>query len=245
MHKSLGGIALLLCGAWVASAAVATDSTHGAVPRSVIEQVIDAYGGRSALEQVKAYRADGKVVTRQQGREGPMSRLFQRPGRLRVELRYPDLIETRIVDGSRGWRGLGTEFAPSKGMMLDAMVLQAMRSDLPLFLLSHQDSVRAIAPLMRDSLQLEGLEVALGAGRSLRAYIDPATHRILVSQSLLGEGEAAMKFETNYSDFRSVGSVLFAFHEVNFAAGTATGTTTIDSLTLNPKFGPAGFDAPR
>ena len=235
-----------MCGAWVASATVAVDSTHVEVgPLPVIQQILDAYGGRSALERVKAYRADGKIVARLRGREGPMSRLFQRPGRLRVELHYPDVTETRVVNGEQGWRGLGDEVGPAKAMMLDAMVLQAMRSDLPLFLFSHRDSLRVIAPLERDSTQLEGLEVPLGAGRSLRAYIDPATHRIMVSQSLLGEDEGAMKFETSYSDFRRVGSVWFAFQEENVAGGRATGTTTIDSVTLNPKFDPADFDAPR
>lgn len=242
----LSGCALLLCWASVARGAEPADSARAVVDvRQQVMQLVDAYGGRAALERVKAYRMEGRIVAAQAGREGPMTRSFQRAGKLRVELRYPDQTETRIVRGEQGWRGVGTDVRAAQGMMLDAMVMQAARSDLPLFLLAHLDSVRVIDSIERDSLRLDGLEASFGAGRSLRAYVDPATHRVLMSQSVLKTESGAMEFETNYSDFRNVGQVWFAFREDNFASGTATGTMTIEKVTINPIFKPAEFAAPR
>ncbi len=246
MRWILNGCAALLCWGSVAAAAGSPDSLHTAVsPREQVMRMVDAYGGRLPLERVKGYRMDGKIMAAQQGKEGPMTRTFQRPGKLRVELRYPDQAETRIVSSEHGWRGVGSDVRAAHGMMLDAMVMQAARSDLPLFLLANIDSVHSIGPMERDSLQLEGLEAPFGAGRSLRAYVDPATHRVLVSQSVLKTESGAMEFETHYSDFRKVGPVWFAFHEDNFASGMATGTMTIEKVTVNPTFKPADFAAPR
>ena len=245
MRSLWSGVIVLVCWASMAFAAPAADSTAAVNDaRRLVQQVVDAYGGRAALEQVKAYRMDGRIVAGMQGREGPMSRLFQRPGRLRIELRYTDGTETRIVNAERGWRGVGGDVNAVTGPMLGAMVLQAARADLPLFLLTHLDSVRAVDPLERDSLRLEGVEVACGAGRQMRAYIDPVTHHILVSHSRLVTGGRSTLFQTEYSDFRKVGSVVFAFHEENFASGMATGTTTVERVTLNPRLRPTDFGAP-
>src|SRR5215831_3111341 len=108
MMRVLG--ALLLSCIFVTSATAADSlSTTLPDPRPLIDRVVLAYGGRAALEGVRAYRMEGRVVAAQQKREGPTSRLFERPGRLRVELHYPDRPETRIVDGEHGWRGGGAE----------------------------------------------------------------------------------------------------------------------------------------
>lgn len=220
----------------------AADSPAGPDPRALINQVVTAYGGRAALEKATAYRSEGKVVTAA-GREAPTMRLFQRPGRLRVELRYPDKPETRIVDGENGWRGAGGEVTPASGMMLDAMILQAARADLPWFLLQHADSARVIEPLEHGGHTLLGLEVPYGRGLSLRAYVNAQTGRVEVSRSVIA-GEQEMMFQTDYSDFRKVGKVLFAFHEDNTASGAATGTITLQKIVLGPKIVTGDFGAP-
>src|SRR5258706_13681599 len=100
--------ALLLSCVFVTSARAA-DTLSTTLPdmRPLIDRVVLAYGGRAALEDVHASRMEGHVVAAQQKREGPTSRVFQRPGRLRVEVRYPDRPETRIVNGEHGWRSQG------------------------------------------------------------------------------------------------------------------------------------------
>ena len=100
---SLTLILALLCWVAVAGAAEAQQDSLRAVtgPRALVMSMVDAYGGRPALEQVKGYRMDGAIVAAQPGKAGPMTRSFQRPGKLRVELRYPEQSETRIVSGSQ------------------------------------------------------------------------------------------------------------------------------------------------
>jgi hypothetical protein len=205
-----------------------------------------AYGGRAALEAVHAYRMEGRVVAAQHEREGPMIRLFQRPGRLRVEVHYPERPETRIVSGDHGWRGVGAEVTDANGPMLDAMILQAARADLPWLLLHHASDAHGIAPLDHGGRTLAGIEVPLGPRLAVRAYVDTASGRIEVSQSrMMQEGGEETVFQTDYSDFRKAGRVLFAFHEENLASGRPTGTITVERIRLNPKVAPETFGPPR
>jgi hypothetical protein len=242
--RTLGALLLSLV---FVSSATAEDSLTTMPPdlRPLIDRVVLAYGGRAALEGVHAYRMEGRVVAVQQKREGPTSRLFQRPGRLRVEVRYPERPETRIVSGERGWRGLGADVVDASGTMLDAMILQAARADLPWWLLQHASDARAIDPLDHDGHSLAGIEVPLERGLSLRAYVDSTSGRIEVSRSrMVQEDGGEMLFQTDYSDFRKVGRVVFAFHEENSASGQPTGTITFGRVRLNPKVALADFGPP-
>jgi hypothetical protein len=65
-----------------------------------------------------------------------------------------------------------------------------------------------------------------------------------MSESRMPQGEQVMTFETLYSDYRTVGNVLFAFREENSASGQPTGTITFDKVTLNPKTKAADFGPP-
>jgi hypothetical protein len=133
----------------------------------------------------------------------------------------------------------------ANGPMLDAMILQAVRADLPWFLLQHASEARAIDALDHDGHALAGVEVPLERGLSIRAYVETTRGRIEVSQSrMVQEGGGETLFQTNYSDFRKVGRVVFAFHEENSASGQPTGTITIERVVLNPKVAAAEFGPP-
>ena len=60
---------------------------------------------------------------------------------------------------------------------------------------------------------------------------------------MVGEAGETL-FQTDYSDFRRVGHVMFAFHEETSASGQPTGTITIERIRLNPKVVPADFLPP-
>jgi hypothetical protein len=160
----------LLLSALVITATGANDSlsTSTADPRPLIDRVVLAYGGKAALEGVHGYRVDGHVVTAQgEKREAPTIRLFQRPGKLRVENRYGEGTELRIVSGEHGWRGKGDSGADATGPMLDAMTLQAVRADLPWFLLQHASEARVIETTTEEGRTMSVIEVPIERGLTI------------------------------------------------------------------------------
>jgi hypothetical protein len=190
---------------------------------SLVDKMGEAYGGRVALEKLGAVRESGTVQAAiRMGNAGPVVRLFARPMKLRVEV---GTNEVRLVDGPKGWRN-GKEVT---GMQYQAMVLQAVRLDLPWQLLTHKDKVIEKEARELDGKRLRVVELPLENGLSISAGIDPNTGRILWSSS---DSTGGANFETHYDDFRKADGLLFAFKEVNFANGTKTADTTLRKIEL-------------
>jgi len=112
------------------------------------------------------------------------------------------------------------------------MVLQAARSNLPWLLDERRAAVKLLAPM--EGGKLQGLEIPLGERLSLTIYTDTATGRIVRSSAVLDAPGMKTNFATDYSDFRAVDGVLFAFREANFASNQSTGDTVITKVTINP-----------
>jgi hypothetical protein len=203
-------------------------------PGALLDAVLKAYGGADKLQAVRGYKMEGSVEAKMRGSSAATTRLFARPGNLRVDLAYPDLTEIRVVKDGKGWRTSQNGIAEATGPMLDSMSLQAARAAIPWVLRDNRSKLKAAAPVTMDGKELEGLEVALGPTMILRAWVDPATHYVRRSQSVIASAQMNMEFSTIYSDYRSVDGVIFAFHEENFAGHTPTGSTAITTVTLNP-----------
>ena len=206
---------------------------------AVVNAVLQAYGGKAALGKVKAYRMEGTVASAMRG-NGALVRTFARPDRLKITLDYPNHPEARILDGKKGWRsdGIGN-MAPVDGFLLSSMVLQAARSNLPWLLDERRATVKLLAPM--DGGKLQGLEIPLGEGLSLTVYADSATGRIVRSSGVLDVPGMKTNFATDYSDFRTVGGVLFCFSEANFASNQSTGVTVITRVVVNPELKDTDF----
>ena len=173
---------------------------------------------------------------------GPFVRTFARPDRLRVFLDYPGRPETRILDGAKGWRSGGQEQlapAPVEGFLLASMVVQAGRANLPWLLDERRAEARLLPPGTDGKLQ--GIEVPLGPGMKVTAFVDLATGLIRRSTGDLDVPGMQTGFVTDYWDHRSVDGVLFPFHEGNFASGRNTGATMVTRITINPPLTDADF----
>jgi hypothetical protein len=217
--KSLG---VLSVSAALITSAVAADGING-----LVEKMGEAYGGRAALEKIATVRESGTVeAAMRMGSSGPVVRLFARPAKLRVEI---GTNEVRLVNGPKGWRN-GKEVT---GTQYEAMVLQAVRLDLPWQLLTHKDKLVEKEPQELDGKRLRVLELSLDNGLSVSAGIDPDTGRILRSSSDSNGGPTGgMNFETHYDYFRKVDGVLFAFKETNLVHGTKTANTALSKIEL-------------
>jgi hypothetical protein len=219
---------ILLCALFLAAPASASVEPTLA---AIVDRSLEAYGGRQALARAAALRQRGRVTSAMRGgRAGALTRLFERPGRLRVEVAFPgEEPEIRVLDGARGWR----QGSQVEGPPYSAMVLQAARLDLPLLLAERRAQLLDGGMVTRDGKQLRAVTVPLGPGLWVSAEIDPATGRILRSTGTLEGGPSGrIEFATSYGDFRKVGKVLIPFREGNFAMGGMTGETVLEKVEL-------------
>jgi hypothetical protein len=155
-----------------------------------------------------------------------MTRIFERPVRLRVSIAYGAETEQRVLDGMQGWR----EGRPVQGPPHLAMVLQAARLDLPLLLVAQAGSLLDGGTVERDGRSLRVAVLPLGDGMALAAEIDPGTARVVRVVARLDLPGAAAEFVTELSDFRRVEGQLVPFREESVAQGRRTGTTVLSRV---------------
>jgi hypothetical protein len=176
----------------------------------LVEQVLTAYGGRENLVKVHAWRAEGPLTAVQRDQEGETVRWFERPDRLRIEIRYPDRGEVRITRGEKGWAGSDDRhLEPVEGAFLQSMRLQTGRLDLPLRLAEQESSLTVNDP---DEKGRTVLRLPLEGGLTLDYHIDPESHRI-ERMVMSMPGPPAMSFEADLSEFHFVDGVLFPYRE--------------------------------
>lgn len=200
---------------------------------ALVRRCVNAYGGEAAVARAARSVHEGTVTSLlHPGGPGRIGRAYARPGRLRVEVAFPDAApEIRVLDGGRGWRA-GQEV---EGPLLTSMVLQAARMDLPALLAARGAKVEARGTLALDGKTLRVLALTLAPGVVVEAAIDAGTGRILRSRGRAA-GPAPVEFVTTYSDFRTVDGVLVPFHEENWANGKNTGETVLSRVEFPEAF---------
>ncbi len=232
--------ALALAVLWIAAPA---PSRAAGDLDTLVRKVIDAYGGEKALRKATTRIDTGTVNSTMSRGAGAVTRTFQRPDKLRVEIRFPgEGGELRILDGGTGWR----QGEQVSGAQLDSMALQAARLALPLSLLERRAGLRDAGSVNRDGKELRVIEYPPAAGMRIAAEIDPASGRILRttgSSRSSAESPVTIEFVTEYADFRKVGGVLVPFREQNFAMGTRTGETILKRVEIGKAL-PGGTFAP-
>jgi hypothetical protein len=195
-----------------------------------VSRCVEAYGGKKAIVRLARLREEGTVSSNilHPGAPGRLHRVYQRSGKLRVEIAYPgEPIEIRVLDGGRGWR-FGEEVS---GPPLVAMILQAARLDLPALLAAWESKVQDLGSVEHEGKTLRVLALEVAPSVVVEAGIDPETGKILRSRGV-GHGQMPLEFVTTYSDFRKVDGVLVAFREGNWANGRSTGETVLEKVEL-------------
>lgn len=201
----------------------------------VVQEILHAYGGAAALGKVRAYRAEGILTATDHREQGDIVRWFERPDRLRVEMRYPDRGEVRVAAGDEGWGGPDDrQLQPIAGPLLESLRLQAARLDLPLRLAEQESSLVWTDP---DDKGRSVLRLSLSGGMLLDYHVSPKKHRIeRVSMRL--SGPAPMELAADLSEFRWVHGILFPFREDAYAGRVKTAIVRLRSVKINPEIAP-------
>jgi hypothetical protein len=198
--------------------------------RSLVRRCVAAYGGKPALARSAVVLEEGRVTSLlHPGESGRIGRAYVRPGKLRVETRFPSGPgEIRVLDGGKGWR----DGEVVDGPRLAAMLLQAARVDLPALLSAWVDQVEDRGAAEVEGRRVRVLAVKPAPGLLVLADVDVGSGRILRSRGSSVDPGMPLAFETTYGDFRKVEGVLVPFVERNWANGRTTGETVLEKVSF-------------
>lgn len=231
------------------AAALALSAATPAPAKGAVDALVDrcfaAYGGAAGHARSARSWIEGSVtsVVLHPGVTGRFVRVYERPGRLRVELDYPGAqSEVRVLDGSRGWRN----GEAATGPRLEAMILQAARLDMPALLHASRARVKDGGTAEVAGKPVRLLAIEPGPGLVVEAAVDPATGRILRTRGAstgTAAGGMTLEFLTTYSDFEKIEGVLVPRREENWANGKSTGVTVLEKVAF-PRSLPASAFKP-
>jgi len=195
---------------------------------TVLEQVINAYGGEENLHKLDSQIQEWAVVALMGNRHGSDVRTIRIPDQLKVELTYPGKTETRIINREASHVIYGA--APAKIAVQpqrDAMRLQLMRLYSPLVLRDRRDSLTLSAEGESCALSLVENDV------SVDYLINTKNWHIEKVVGSLAINGSEMQFLTEYSNFTFRDGVLVHERENKFAAGVNTAVLQLRRITLD------------
>lgn len=192
----------------------------------LLARMEQAYGSATLPASIMQH---GRTVSQMQG-EGALIRAYRGPERFRIEIRYPEGTEVRIIDGTRAWQ----RNKPMSEIFRGALVLQAARVALPWNLLAARETLRDGGEHAVGEGRLHFIELPLPGGLKIIVEVDPDSGLIRRSRGILpADNGSEMVFGTIYEDFRSVGGRRYAAVEHHFAGGRYIGRSYIEDVEFD------------
>jgi len=202
--------------------------------QKTVDNVLDAYGGRQALLEIRTISAHGRIDDLLRKTSGGYARTMRRPGQLRIDILPERGGEVRILSHDRGLQGSGQQLREANPLSLSSMRYQYGYLDLPMSLADGSAQATHQGLEERYGRPMEILSVALPQAPQLKVYIDFETHRIRRVEAEFSMGDLGSSvLGTEYDDFRIVDGVVFPFRLDNFAGGNRISIISIVRLTVN------------
>lgn len=221
----------------------------GQTVKNVLDKMIEATGGRKAIEAIKDTTMTGTADLVLMGASAPITLYQKEPNKMRIDLDLSvfaaGLTFTQAFDGTKGW---GTN---QQTMVIEEMS-EAQSKDI-----SHQamgnDALLnpqklGITYALKPKATLEGkdyivLEQTLADGHKTSIFIDPSTYLPYktVTTTLDPMSGAIVETESYAGDYRKVGGLMVAHSIRALASGTENMRITISTVTYNTNLDDALF----
>ncbi len=189
----------------------------------ILAKMIEAQGGRKALEAVRTSTVTGTMDMVPMGISGGLSLFQKEPDKLRLDIAIMGLVISQAFDGEKAWMTdpqSGT-IQEMPGTMARSLKRQALGSDA---LLNPGKAGVAYAAKGREKVGGQDclvLEQTFADGTAAMLYVDASTYLLLKSQAKAQDpmSGADVDTETFYSDYRKVGGTTAAFKMITYQNG--------------------------
>lgn len=224
--------------------AAATEANRAA---ALVDQAIAAKGGLDALRGVRTIVVAQTLTSSGGDRTASTdsTNYIQYPDRFRIETKTPSGLVVQAFDGTETWLrdSRGVQTGP-ESLARDAR--DGLRRDVMALLLAAKDgnvTPRAL-PDVRDASGhvSHALELSARDLNPIVLYIDPASG-LVTKQAFVAGGGGAGLVEEEFSDYRAVAGIQFAFRAVRTSGGLKV-ERRVHDIKVNPPVDAAMFKRP-
>lgn len=202
---------------------------------SIINKVIDAYGGKENIESTRSLHAKGEIQAFMPRDHGTYEFYFKRGRKLRVETRYERSSELRILNGDKGYRSNdGLPFEEVYGPRYFAVVYHYKHLNILHDLMKGTYQIRYAGRYSVNGNDAEVFNLNDKESTVMDIYIGEHNSLILKVTGYFSAGNKKMDLSSEFSDFKKVSGSVFPFRITNYAQGLRIAQTVINKYFLNP-----------
>jgi outer membrane lipoprotein-sorting protein len=203
----------------------------------ILEKIIKAQGGRTALKNVKDITFTGTMEMIAMGMSGSISLSQKAPDKARWDIDMAGMVITRATDGKIAW---GTNFQTGGLEELPEQEAAEFKRNALGYDSLLNPKKYGITYVLKEKKQIEGkdylvLEQTYADGHKVTHYIDSKTYltykTVTMAQAIMGGGE--VEEETFLFDYKKVNGIMIPHTLTALQGGEQVFTMSYTEVKLN------------
>jgi outer membrane lipoprotein-sorting protein len=204
----------------------------------ILNGMIQAQGGKAAIEKIKDMKITGKIVVSQEKLEVPFTQYKKEPNKRRIEMNVANAIQVQLFDGEKAW-----EFDPHSGKAMEIPgedALDIKRGSLAQRWILEPEKY-GISLVLKEREKIENkyyfvLDQVFSDEGKIVMYVDPESHLIFkIKSTILDEMMVEVETETFFSDYKSIKGFVMAHTMVSYMHGKEYMRISFDKVQLNTR----------
>jgi outer membrane lipoprotein-sorting protein len=226
----------ILAGLVVLILAAAASAAPGADVKDVLAKMIDAQGGRTALEAVKDTTVAGNVEMIQMGVNATITMYQKEPDKMRLDIEVMGMVITQAYDGQKAWfvnpQTGATEEMPEA--QAKSFKQQALGNDALLNPEKAGVSYALLPSQKIDAKEFLVVEQTLPDGHKNTLFVDPESYLVIRTKTRApNQMGVEVDAETVFTDFRKEGDLLVAHQMTTYQDGAEFMRMSFTKYTYN------------
>jgi len=209
---------------------------HSQKASDILKKMVDAQGGKKALEKVKDMTTTGSLELIQMGMSGSMTMYKKEPDKVRMDIEVMGMIITRAYDGETAWWVNPQTGSREEVPEQQAQDMKRMALGVDAFLYPEKYGI-TFAFKGKEKIEEKEylvLEQTFSDGHKATLYIEPKTYLTHKSISTtVNQMGMEVEQETFESDFKEVEGMTIAYSIIIFQDGEEFMKLALSEVTFN------------
>jgi outer membrane lipoprotein-sorting protein len=218
---------------------------NGQTVDEILKEMIQAQGGKAAIEKIKDMTITGTIEVPQQGISVSFTQYKKEPDKRRIEMNVMGTVQVQGFDGKKAW-----ELNPRTGKAIEIPgedAIDIKRGSLALgWILDPEKFGISLVFKGRERIDEKYylvLEQTFADKGKVFLYVDPETYlTFLIKSKMLDEMMVEVETETFLSDYKSVKGYVMAHKMVSYLRGKEYMRIIYKKVKLNTRLRDSLFD---
>lgn len=208
--------------------------------QKLFDDCLAAYGGIEKLKQLTSHELHYSMPSMIEGGDTTLLTKSLSSGRqYRVTRTRGELVLDRYLESGRAWVVINDSLQDTGKLRLWSETYSYLVAAMPLAMTT--ESYQEVRYGTRDGNNFGYIYLKLNDILMLVMAIDPESHMIEQAEGIVRAADGNAVYINQFKDFRNTDGFIFPYSVTNISLGMTLGTAILDTVKINPEFGPGYF----